>query len=193
MQQSEHFGQNSNFSVLTSCQAAKLKNYLGIVSYKEDEDESFEWAKEKERIRLKFWRQPNRDAMIWILIANTSNLLFQIRALVNPLTPAHFQTNAVYTVGTLIQYACILGSLKTQKHSSLLLKIAMFLLTIRNGFRVFDVEQTKGNGITLEDFNFLATQQHIAVFACIFMFFNSLELGKFKILSALFFMMLMFI
>ena len=99
-----------------------------------------------------FWYNRQSEIRRWNIFLNLSNLTFQIPALLNPKNDSHFMMNIYYTVLSMMLFAITAYSYKSKEHAILSLPV-LFLLTIRQSFRIIDFEETKFNPYTPDDPN----------------------------------------
>jgi len=81
-----------------------------------------------------------------------SNFTFQISALLKPMNESHYIMNVYYTALSLVLFAVIAYSYKSKEHAILSLPV-LFIINIRQSFRVIDFEETKFNPNTPDDPN----------------------------------------
>ena len=86
---------------------------------------------------------------------NLSNLTFQIPALLNPKNETHFMMNIYYTILSIVLFAITIFSYKSKKHAILSLPV-LFILNIRQSFRLIDLEGTRYNPNQPDDPNNLS-------------------------------------
>ena len=96
----------------------------------------------QEDLQDAFWYRRYKNARIysWIIIA--SQYLYQIVALINPMTDEHFFINLGYMGFSIIQTALLAISHRSKKFSILALPV-IILVTVRQSIRLLDLEKTK--------------------------------------------------
>ena len=119
-----------------------LRQQLGIDdSLQLDQDSLVE----TKRISVKnqeyeFWQRRARNARWWVICISSSNMFYQLMALLNPVTPQHFWMNVLYTFCSLISagftFQTYINPAKLQRN----IEGILLYIQVRNLIRVWDFE-----------------------------------------------------
>jgi hypothetical protein len=96
-----------------------------------------------ERNNNEYWHRRCIDARTWAIWMNVSNVLFQSRSIMNPMSDRHYYYNIGYFVVTIICACLITASYYKKKHMVELIRWTNLILIVRNVLRPFDFEQTR--------------------------------------------------
>ena len=140
---------------------SKVKN---IDNCSSERDNKYQQIEEQE---YDFWQRRSKDARQWALLINTTNVFYQVIALLSPQSPRHFAVNVGYSVNSVIMWSLIIQTYYNESKLQRNMEIILLATHIRNIIRVWDFEDTK-IGMTFEQlqgFQTLVIMQVLVVFA----------------------------
>ena len=92
-----------------------------------------------------FWQRRSKNARQWALVINTSNLYYQLPAMINPLNQTHFTVNIIYNVNSVLIWTLLVQTFLNENRLQRNIEVVLILTLIRNIIRIWDFEESKAD------------------------------------------------
>ena len=111
----------------------------------QDHQEPHESREEKQKAEIdKYWNSCNSDCRMFAIIVNSSNMIFQLKAIFAPIEGSNqLIMNIIYTIVSLISYIILALSFRKEYGVSFSY-YSIIIILLRQAFRFLDLEDTKG-------------------------------------------------
>ena len=90
-----------------------------------------------------FWQRRSKDARQWALLINTSNLYYQLTAIMNPLSNRHLTANIIYSVNSVLIWTLLVQTFLNEDWLQRNMEVVLISTFIRNIIRIWDFEDSK--------------------------------------------------
>ena len=128
-----------------------------------------------EEERDKFLSTRIKDLRCVLILFNISNMIFQVQALMKPLSQKHYDFNIAYCINSFVSILILAVTYKNERYLKLVI-LNSVIYQIRNSFRIFDFENTKEH-YEPENFLWLMLMQMVTNFMVIYLTHCSMPLS----------------